>query len=90
MKYTGILILLLGLTLGGCAAGPSLEELEHQAMLSGDWSAVEKRERLIREREARRGPQCDSGYVAYCERRFGDTRCVCVSNDALGDVFARR
>ena len=40
-----ITVLLLMLFLAACASRPSMEELEDQAMASGDWSAVEAREK---------------------------------------------
>ncbi|MCH7538407.1 MAG: hypothetical protein IID57_11200, partial [Proteobacteria bacterium] len=49
MKGTGILVLLL--MLGGCAVVPTLEDLEDQALLTGDWSQVENRERTIARRQ---------------------------------------
>ncbi len=59
----GIAISGLLLLLGGCASFASLEELEAQAMLTGDWSAVERRERIIARREAQDAVQCPSGAV---------------------------
>ena len=39
------LMLLLGAVfLTGCVSMPTLEQLEEQAFLTGDWSAVEQRE----------------------------------------------
>ncbi len=53
MKCMGVLLLSF---LIGCAPVATLEELEAQAYVSGDWSEVEKRERIIARREARKGP----------------------------------
>ncbi len=88
MKGIGILILLV--ILGGCAAVPSLEELEDQAMLTGDWSQVEKRERLIERRMAREQelPDCGAGFVSFCERQVGQDRCGCMSRAAIRSVFS--
>lgn len=88
MKGIGILILLV--ILGGCAAAPSLEELEDQAMLTGDWSQVEKRERLIERRRAREQelPDCGPGYVRVCEKQIGQDRCGCMSRSAMRDIFS--
>ena len=88
MKGIGILILLV--ILGGCAVVPSLEELEDQAMLTGDWSQVEKRERLIERRRAREQelPDCGPGYVRFCEKLPGQDRCGCMRRSAIRDVFS--
>ncbi len=56
--------LLLLSFLVGCAPVTTLEELEAQAYVSGDWSAVDKRERMIARREARMGPTCPGDAVA--------------------------
>jgi len=87
MKGTGILVLLL--MLGGCAAVPTLEELEDQALLTGDWSQVEKRERTIARRQAGEPLDCVEGYVSYCETRIVDTQCRCVSYTVMRDMFRR-
>lgn len=71
------------LCLSGCGSFVTMEELERQAALSGDWSAVEKRERIIAKRRARRGPSCPRGLVAACEHRAGDIRCSCVDRHAV-------
>lgn len=73
-----------------CAPLPTLEELESEALQTGDWTAVEKRERLIAKRNARRPLQCPTGTVSYCERHVGRLECQCVSRSTFGDVIARR
>ena len=85
MKAIGNLILIL--MLGGCAAAPTLEELEDQALLTGDWSQVEKRERTIARRQAGEPLGCANGYVSYCETRIATTRCSCVSRSAIREMF---
>lgn len=76
------------LTLSACGSFQSMEELERQAMLTGDWSAVEQRERVLARREQQRGQQCPSGYVSYCQKYVGRSECRCISNDAMRDVLA--
>lgn len=76
------------LFLTGCGSFTSLEDLEHQAMLTGDWSAVEERERVIARRKERAGIQCPSGYVSYCQRNVGSNDCQCIDNDVMRDVLA--
>jgi len=85
----------LGVALGvlfafGCAPAPTLEELEAQAEITGDWSAVQERERLIAKRAARRPPSCPGGKVSLCESTMGTLRCRCVAKDAMSSVFVRR
>lgn len=72
----------------GCGTFTSMEELERQAMLSGDWSAVEARERILARREARFGHQCPVGQVSYCESYVGEMNCKCITNDSMRDVLA--
>lgn len=82
-------LLILGVALlSGCGTLATLEELEYQAALTGDWSAVEQRERIIARRLARQGPSCSGGAVAVCENRTGENRCTCVSQEAVVDMFA--
>ncbi|MDJ0698896.1 MAG: hypothetical protein QNJ07_03490 [Woeseiaceae bacterium] len=88
MKKTGILM--LASLLVACTATPTMEQLEYQAMLSGDWSEVEKRERIIERRANRRGPQCPAGYIAYCERDFGQQNCVCAEKGAITSLLRGR
>lgn len=75
--------------LAGCAAGPSLEELTAEALQTGDWSLVEKREARIAARR-QPAPKCPPGAVAYCRSFMGDKTCDCVSNDSMQAVFSLR
>ncbi len=72
----------------GCAPMQSLEELEAEALQSGDWSRVEERERIISKRKAQRPRQCPAGLVSYCEREVGRLDCECVTRASLGGTFA--
>jgi hypothetical protein len=81
------LILLAAALLVGCAEVKTLEELELAALQSGDWSAVEKRERSIARRKARGGPGCPSGLIPVCERRAGNSTCDCVSEQLMQDLL---
>ncbi len=85
MRCMGLLLLSF---LVGCAPVTTLEELEAQAYVSGDWSAVDKRERMIARREARMGPTCPGDAVAICERHVGSQRCTCVSRDVMRDMLS--
>ena len=86
----GIVISGLLVFLGGCASFASLEELEAQAMLTGDWSAVERRERIIARREAQEAVQCPQGAVAVCTDGIGRSRCSCVRASAIHSLISGR
>ena len=88
MKVITTLFCLLMLT--GCAAYVPIEDLRAQALLSGDWSDVEKRERTIAKREARSGSACPKGAVLMCETRLGDDRCECVGRSSASRVLTGR
>lgn len=89
MRVLAILVAMLGvMVLSGCSSLKSMEELERHAMLTGDWTAVEQRERILERRAVQRGLQCPAGYVSYCERIVGRAECTCITNDAMRDVLA--
>ena len=83
-----VLALMGALLLTGCGSMPSLEQLEDQAFLSGDWSAVEKREKLIARRTAIRGPKCPARMIAVCEKRGAQNRCGCVEKTAMRELMS--
>ena len=91
MKVFGVLILLLFFVVG-CAPMKSLEQLENDAMLTGDWSAVEKRERMIARKAERQGVkhQCPVGYISFCQTFAGRDQCGCVTRQGMRDLFAGR
>ena len=83
----GIIVATL-LILGGCSGYQTLEQLEDQALVSGDWSAVEKREELIARQARRNGPQCPKGFTAYCETSVFEQRCACVDRNQVKSLLA--
>ena len=83
-----VLLIIGAIFMGGCGSFVTMEELQEQAMLTGDWSAVEQREKILARRAERRGPSCNNGRVAYCEIRMGDKVCRCMDRETLADVFA--
>ncbi|MDH5304740.1 MAG: hypothetical protein OEW64_11685 [Gammaproteobacteria bacterium] len=87
MRFLSVLALVF---LAACASGPTLGELEDQAMLSGNWAEVEKRERSLARRQAQRGLQCPTGYLSYCEDRYGDRSCSCVQREGFRIVVQQR
>jgi len=84
MKGFGVLVLCM---LVGCAGRPTMEQLETHALASGDWSAVESREKA----HARRGPraslQCPAGRIEICSNRLGSRQCSCNSRSALRNML---
>ena len=88
MKQLGILGVLLALA--ACAPMKSLEDLEAEALRTGDWSLVEEREALIAKRNSRRPMQCPGGAVSLCERTVGLYRCQCVAKGAMTGSLASR
>ena len=89
MKTRRLLILPLILALGACAPTQTLEELEFQALQTGDWSAVERRERAMARRAETAMLECPHGMISYCEDRIGETTCQCVSRRALDEFFGQ-
>lgn len=84
------IVLMGALLLSGCAVSVPMAELERQAMLTGDWSAVERRERQMARRAERNGPSCGRGMISYCVITGGDDRCTCIPGQSLRDVFSSR
>ena len=68
--------------LAGCANSVSLEDLEAEAMVSGDWSAVDKREQSLRRRRNIGGPECPDGLTLYCVDDGMGEHCQCVTKGA--------
>jgi len=78
------------LALVGCAGTPSMDELEQEALRTGDWSKVEQREEVQARREAERRIECPEGYMAYCNEigtAGGD--CSCVSREVYQSMFQK-
>lgn len=67
-------------TLASCTARPTLEELEAEALVTGDWSAVEHRKLMHKRMKLVEGtPPCDGGYVLLCKTKSAQEVCTCVS-----------
>ncbi len=88
MKVLGVIAVLFCVT--GCASVKSMEQLEYEASISGDWSEVEKRERIIARREEREGLSCPNGYISFCDSKAGAQNCGCVTRQGMRDIFAGR
>jgi len=74
-----ILLLVLTVTLAACASKPTLEELEDEAMVSGDWSAVERREEIQKDLRGESAQRCPDKHTVVCEQMGGSEDCECVS-----------
>ena len=84
----GITMLTL-IFLVGCAGVVPLEQLEADALLSGDWSAVEQRERLIARRNLRSYMRCEPGTIGYCETNNGLEHCRCIDRKIIQSLFVK-
>ncbi len=84
-----VILILAACVFAGCTAQPSLELLERQALVTGDWSAVEARERSMQWRNLRVGIQCPDGFINYCETRMTTKRCSCISRRSFDSLMFR-
>ena len=82
----GMVIVFALCVLAGCSTGPTLEQLEAEALITGDWSLVEKREATIARRNQRYGVSCPSGTVSYCQTFMSESRCKCVEQDYVYSI----
>ncbi len=78
-----VIVILSFVFLAGCSGYMTLEELEAQAVQTGDWSEVEKRERIIARRKVRTGIACPPGTTGYCVTNFGAESCTCMESSAI-------
>jgi hypothetical protein len=77
MKFVGIMVLCL---LAGCSARPTIEELEAEALDTGDWAAVEKRERMDEKwGVVKTDSACRGDKVEICYTKSAQEECACVS-----------
>lgn len=85
-----VITILIGIGIGGCGTATPMAELQAQALETGDWSLVEKRERQIARRSARSGRSCPKNATNLCERRMGQLVCECVDRGHVSAVFSGR
>lgn len=64
--------------LTGCASKPTLEHLEDEANTTGDWTAVERREELKKERLELTAPGCPVGQRKKCFEEQTGIECYCL------------
>ena len=60
LVYAATVVMFFALT--ACSSGPTLQEMKDEAMITGDWSEVEKREKAIERRKASTVP-CRGGII---------------------------
>ena len=60
----------------GCAPRPTLEELEEEALITGDWREVEWREARIKSLHDE--SYCPFGQSNYCFEEQSGLQCYCV------------
>ena len=65
------------LFLAACASRPSMEELEDQAMASGDWSAVEAREETYERQRGESAQVCPDRHTMVCRQSGASEKCGC-------------
>ena len=78
----GMIILAL-ILVAGCAPYVSLEQLENEALATGDWSKVEQRQRIIARQDLRRSGSCPAGTTEHCAVEIGQQRCTCVDEEFM-------
>ena len=80
MKITSLIVLFF---LAGCATKPSLEQLEDEAMISGDWSAVEEHEQSPNRLGSVIEHSCPSGQALICVKNGLREACECVKSRTI-------
>ena len=64
--------------LAACAPRPTLQELESEATVTGDWSKVERREELLKERLKAQTTECPDPTIKACIEEGLNSTCYCV------------
>jgi len=72
------LITLVFCVLVGCGGQQTLDELEKEALVSGDWTEVEKRELMIQRRNGKFGQACPDRLTRVCIEKGTSVVCECV------------
>ncbi len=88
MKKLTILICISFLS--GCATAVPMAELEAEALRSGDWSEVEKRERLVAKRKRGQYKRCPGNATNLCVARGGDMVCQCADRNSIRGMLSGR
>jgi len=73
-------VAMLLMVIVGCAARTPIEELQAEAEITGDWSAVQQHQRMDRRMNRVQGEEaCNNGYVLACFTKGEREECGCVS-----------
>ncbi len=75
MKFVFLISLVIVV---GCAPRPPLEQLENEALITGEWTTVERREELIKERLESTAPGCPVGQRKKCIEEQSGIQCYCL------------
>lgn len=75
MKFV---ILFSLVVVASCALSPTLEQLEDEAITTGDWTAVERREEVVKERLETSAPGCPVGLIKKCVEEPSGIQCYCI------------
>jgi len=82
MKFLLLFALVLAI-LSGCARWQTLEELEDEAINTGDWVAVEAREEIVKKDLESRAPGCLDGLNKYCVEEQTGIECYCIAETII-------
>ncbi|MDH3989877.1 MAG: hypothetical protein OEV34_12145 [Gammaproteobacteria bacterium] len=75
MKF--VILFTLGIV-AACASRPTLEQLEDEANTTGDWTAVERREEVIKKRLESTAPGCAGPFRKKCFEQQTGIECYCL------------
>ena len=75
MKFAILISLVI---IVGCAPRPTLDQLEEEALVSGEWTTVERREEIVRKRRESTAPGCLVGYRKKCIEEQSGIQCYCL------------
>lgn len=84
-----LMVFIAVLVMAGCSATTPISELEDEALRTGDWSSVERRERAIARRKAEEPTNCGLRNVEYCSGPPGALNCYCVKKKTMRNVLPR-
>ena len=77
MKFVILFTLVIGV---GCTPNPTLEELEKEASITGDWTDVEWREERTKKRLELSAPGCPVGQSKKCIEEQSGIQCYCLAS----------
>lgn len=67
------------LALFGCTSQPTTEELEGEALKTGDWSDVEQRAKMTEKMSVKPKPKCPEHLMLLCIKDGEHEECFCQS-----------